>query len=75
MTSLDKRMGEYDPAAHVTDDLFASKIAFVALLNFPLTTLAERLADGENWSRRQWAEVRLAQRSTGACPAAVQRGA
>ena len=62
VTSLDKRMAEFDPAAHLTDDLFASKIAFVALLNFPLTTLAERLDDGDKWSRRQWAEVRLAQR-------------
>jgi hypothetical protein len=72
VTSLDKRFAELDPAAHLSDDLFASKIAMVALLNFPLTTLKERLDDGDKWTRRQWAEVRLAQRFERRVPAAVQ---
>jgi hypothetical protein len=72
VTSLDKRMAELDPAAHLQDDLFATKIAMIALLNFPLTTLQERLDDGDKWSRRQWAEVRLAQRFERRVPAAVQ---
>ena len=50
----------YDPAAHVLDDFFANKGAFVVLLNFPLTTLEERLTQGPKWTRRQWAEARLA---------------
>ena len=53
-------LASYDPRTHVTDDLFTSKIAFAVLLNFPLTTLADRIKDGANYSRRQWAEVRLA---------------
>jgi hypothetical protein len=57
---FDEIMAAYDPYAHVTDDLFANKLAFVVLLNFPLTTLDERLAKGEQWSRRQWAEAKLA---------------
>jgi hypothetical protein len=72
VTSLDKRLAELDPAAHLTDDLFASKIAMVALLNFPLTTLKERLDEGDKWTRRQWAETRLAQRFERRVPAAVQ---
>jgi hypothetical protein len=56
---FDELMAAYDPYAHLNDDLFANKIAFVALLNFPLTTLEERLANGETWSRRQWAEANL----------------
>ena len=32
----------YDPSAHVNDDFFANKLAFVVLLNFPLTTLDQR---------------------------------
>ena len=31
------------------------------LLNFRLTTLDERMAEGADWSRRDWAEARLAQ--------------
>jgi hypothetical protein len=61
----------YDPSAHVTDDFFQNKLAFIVLLNFPLTTLQERLTEGEKWSRRQWAEVRLAQRFSKRIPAEV----
>ena len=43
---FDELFAGYDPGAHVNDDFFANKIAFVALLNFPLTTLDERLRDG-----------------------------
>src|SRR5205814_9304787 len=53
---FDEILAGYDPSAHVNDDFFANKLAFVVLLNFPLTTLEQRLAEGERWSRRQWAE-------------------
>ena len=68
---FDEITAAYDPAAHVNDDLFQSKLAFVALLNFPLTTLDERLAQGDNWSRRQWAETKLAQRFSKRIPSEV----
>jgi hypothetical protein len=59
---VDGLLAAYDPAAHVTDDLFQTKVAFVILLNFPLTTLAERVAAAAGYDRRTWAEVRLAGR-------------
>ena len=68
---FDERFAGYDPSAHVIDDFFQNKIAFIVLLNFPLTTLEERLKEGEKWSRRQWAEVRLAQRFSKRIPAEV----
>ncbi len=58
---VDYLFGEYAPHAHVSEDLFSTRLAFVVLLNFPLTTLAERLENGDEWTRRQWAEARLAQ--------------
>ena len=61
MLPLDEVFAGYDPSAHVLDDFFDNKLAFVVLLNFPLTTLQQRLAEGPRWSRRQWAEARLAQ--------------
>ena len=68
---IDARLGAWDPSSHVTDDLFSTRIAFVVLLNFPRSTLAERLRDGQQWSRRQWA--RLPQRPRRAArPAAAQ---
>ena len=42
----DEVFAAYDPGAHLADDFFANKLAFVVLLNFPVTTLDERLADG-----------------------------
>jgi len=68
---FDETLAGYDPSAHVNDDFFANKLAFVVLLNFPLTTLEQRLAEGEGWSRRQWAEARLAQRYSKRIPADV----
>ena len=68
---FDEVFAGYDPAAHVADDFFNNKLAFVVLLNFPLTTLQERLAQGPNWTRRQWAEVRLAQAFSKRIPAEV----
>ena len=68
---FDETLAGYDPSAHVTDDFFDNKLAFTVLLNFPLTTLTERLAEGEKWSRRQWAETRLAERFSKRIPAEV----
>ena len=68
---FDEAFGGYDPSAHIIDDFFANKLAFTVLLNFPLTTLDERLQQGKNWSRRQWAEVRLAERFSKRIPADV----
>jgi hypothetical protein len=56
---VDPLLAGYEPFARVSDDLFASKVAFAALLNFPLTSLDDRLRDGGSYSRRQWAEARL----------------
>ena len=69
---IDARLGAWDPSSHVTDDLFSTRIAFVVLLNFPRSTLAERLRDGQQWSRRQWAETRLTGRVALRVPAAAQ---
>jgi hypothetical protein len=73
MIPVDALLAAQEPSAHVVDDLFAGKIAFAALLNFPLTTLEERLRDGERWSRREWAEARLANRFARRVPAEVNQ--
>ena len=70
---FDRLFAAYNPAAHVSEDLFRNRLAFVALLNFPLTTLEERLAEGGEWSRRQWAEARLAQGFGRRIPAEVNQ--
>jgi hypothetical protein len=71
--SYDEMFAAFDPSAHVLDDMFTNKLAFVVLLNFPMTTLEQRLTEGTKWSRRQWAEARLAQRFAKRIPADVNQ--
>ena len=71
--SYDSTFAAYNPFAHVNDDFFRNKLAFVVLLNFPISGLEERLADGDQWTRRQWAEARLADRFSTRIPADVQQ--
>lgn len=68
---FDEILAGYDPTAHFSDDLFQNKLAFVVLLNFPVTTLQQRLTEGETWTRRQWAEAALALGFTKRVPADV----
>lgn len=68
---FDETFGGYDPSAHVLDDFFNNKLAFTVLLNFPLATLDDCLKNGPSWTRRQWAEVRLAQQFDKRIPADV----
>lgn len=70
---VDLLFAEYNPAAHVTEDLFRTKIAFVVLLNFRQFTLAERLTQGASWSRAHWAQARLANGFSARVPAQVNQ--
>jgi hypothetical protein len=66
-------LGEFTPGAHATDDLFKTKIAFVILLNFPAHTLEERLQNGPNWSREEWAQDRMVKMFAARVPSSVQQ--
>ncbi len=68
---VDYLFAEYSPFAHLSEDLFASKIAFAALLNFPLFSLTERLQQGPGWSRAEWAQMRLVNQFNTRVPAEV----
>ncbi len=72
---LDEILQGWDPSAHLQDDAFSNKMAFVVLLNFPPTDLETRLAEGEAWTRRQWAESRLSDRYAKRVPAHVHQAA
>jgi hypothetical protein len=70
---FDEVFAAYDPSAHVLEDFFENKLAFIVLLNFPLTTLEQRITQGEQWTRRQWAEARLTLRFSKRIPAEVNQ--
>ncbi|OGC03145.1 hypothetical protein A2V82_13275 [candidate division KSB1 bacterium RBG_16_48_16] len=70
---VDYLFAEYDPFAHIVDDMFRTKIALVVLLNFPLHSLDDCLKNGANWSREQWGETRLVQEFDSRVPAEIRQ--
>jgi len=70
---VDGLLAALSPAAHINDDLFQGRVAFVALLNFPLSSLEQRLGEGRRWTREQWALARLVERFEHRLPAAVKQ--
>ena len=61
----------YSPLAHFSDDMFANKLAFVTILNFPHYTLEEKNTLGKHWTRQEWAFARMGDIFTTRVPAAV----
>jgi len=74
---VDQLFASLDVGAHLSEDLFSSRLAFVALLNFDLPDLQEMIAKGPGWSRKEWAAARLtrqlASRPSGAAVQAVTK--
>ena len=64
-------MSGYSPLAHFSDDMFANKLAFITILNFPHYSLDEKNELGKNWSRQEWAMARMGDIFTTRVPAEV----
>lgn len=71
--SVDLLFGAYAPEAHVEDDLFDNRIAFLTILNFPFYSLEEKNSQGRDWDRREWAYARMGDMFTKRVPAAVNQ--
>jgi hypothetical protein len=68
---VDRLLATLNLGTHLNDDLFATRTAFFALLNFPVHTLADRLRLGGSWDRDAWARSRMMDRFADRIPAAV----
>jgi hypothetical protein len=73
IAKVERLFADLDLAPHIEDGLWATKVAFLALLNFPAHTLHERLEQGASWDRDAWARSRMMDRFTLRVPAAVAR--
>lgn len=73
ITQIDMMFGGFSASAHLSEDLYTSKIAFVTALNFPFYSLNEKTELGPNWSRQQWAYARMGDRFTSRVPAELQQ--
>jgi hypothetical protein len=69
---IDMEMAGYDVAAHFNDDMFASKVAFTIILNFPSYSLSEKREQGGGWSALQWGYARMGDVFTTRVPAALK---
>ncbi|PKP49275.1 MAG: hypothetical protein CVT92_15380 [Bacteroidetes bacterium HGW-Bacteroidetes-1] len=56
---IDRIYGGYSPGAHLSDDFFANKLAFITILNFPFYSLQEKTISGKDWTRLEWAYARM----------------
>jgi outer membrane murein-binding lipoprotein Lpp len=68
---IDQMFGAYSPSAHLQDDFFNNKIAFVVALNFPNYSLEEKNELGANWTAREWGYARLGDLYTARIPATI----
>ncbi len=74
ISTVELLFADLDLAPNVEEGLFATKVAFLALLNFPAHTLSERLEQGASWDRAAWARSRMMDRFTVRVPAPVAKG-
>ena len=73
ITPVDMLFGSYNASAHLTDDLYDNKIAFLTILNFPFYSLEEKTDRGGQWNRKEWAYARMGDRFISRVPAAIQQ--
>ncbi len=67
--NIDKMFGAYSVGAHLKDDFYKNKIAFVVALNFPYFSLEEKNELGKDWSKQEWAWARLGDMFSARVPA------
>ncbi|MCK4760918.1 MAG: hypothetical protein KAW12_01875 [Candidatus Aminicenantes bacterium] len=71
--NIDRLFGSYGVDAHLEDDFYANKIAFVSALNFPFYSLEEKKKSGPDWSRKEWAYARMGDVFPSRMPAEIKQ--
>jgi hypothetical protein len=70
---VDDIFAGYDSRAHLYEDLFANKAAFVTILNFPAMTLEEKTENSDKMSRLDWAYARMGDVFTSRVPSEINQ--
>ncbi len=73
ITPIDMMLGGFNASAHLSEDLYANKIAFVVAVNCPEYSLTEKTNLGENWTREEWAYARMGEVFTSRVPAELMQ--
>lgn len=56
---IDPMFAAYNPGAHLMNDFYDNKIAFIIALNFPYYSTEEKNISGPNWTPLEWGYARL----------------
>lgn len=56
---IDQLFAAYSPGAHLSNDFYDNKIAFIVALNFPYFSTEEKNQLGANWTSTEWGYARL----------------
>ncbi|MDD2563898.1 MAG: hypothetical protein PHU27_06755 [Salinivirgaceae bacterium] len=70
---IDHMFGAYNVGAHLWDDFYKNKIAFVVALNYPNYSLEQKNELGEKWSRKEWAYARMGDLFIARVPASLMQ--
>lgn len=70
---IDLMFGAYAPGAHLSDDLYQNKIAFLIALNFPTYDLKQKNELGGDWDVGQWSYARTGDVFIARVPADLQQ--
>ena len=70
---IDEMFSAYSPSSHLDDDLFANKIAFYVIINFPKYLLQEKNELGAKWTTQEWAYARMGDMFDSRVPANLQQ--
>jgi len=70
---VDPIFSGYSPSAHLSDDFYKNKLAFITVINFPFYSLEEKTQLGETWSRLEWAYARLGDFYTARVPSGLNQ--
>jgi len=56
---VDHMFSAYSAGAHLSNDFYSNKIAFLIALNFPFYSTEEKNELGQKWTDREWAYARM----------------
>jgi len=71
LLKIDEQFAAYSPGTHLSEDLYANKLAFFITLNFPKYTLEEKQSLGDN--RLLWAYARMGDMFDTRVPAEIRQ--
>lgn len=59
LSPIDHMFAGYSAGAHLSNDMYGNKIAFIVALNFPYYSTKEKIAHEKKWNDLQWGYARM----------------